>query len=157
MKQKTTAISKYEQIKTLKPAEFRRLTGVKPTVFKRMLAVLKREDKRLRKRGGYDPNLSLEDRLLLALEYLREYRTYFHIGQSYGVSESTAQRISRWAEDTLIKDTQFALPGRKALLKTENVIEVVLVDAAESPVERPKKDSGAITPARRSATPPKPR
>ena len=29
----------------------------------------------------------------MALEYWREYRTYFHIGQSWGVNESTAYRI----------------------------------------------------------------
>jgi len=28
--------------------------------------------------------------LLIALEYLRKYRTYFHIAQSYGISESIA-------------------------------------------------------------------
>ncbi|HAJ64425.1 MAG TPA: hypothetical protein DCP31_38650, partial [Cyanobacteria bacterium UBA8543] len=26
----------------------------------------------------------------MTLEYWREYRTYFHIGQSWGVTESTA-------------------------------------------------------------------
>ncbi|WP_410542193.1 transposase family protein [Wolbachia endosymbiont (group B) of Gerris lacustris] len=26
--------------------------------------------------------------MLIALEYLRKYRTYFHIAQSYGISES---------------------------------------------------------------------
>ena len=92
-----------------------------------------------------------------ALEYMREYRTYFHIGQGYGVSESTAQRISRRVEDTLIKDKQFALPGRKALLKSDAVIEVVLIDASESPVERPKKDNGASTRGRRSAILPRAR
>lgn len=33
----------------------------------------------------------------------REYRTYFHIGQSWGVDESTAYRIIRKVEDTLIQ------------------------------------------------------
>ncbi|KJV97210.1 DDE superendonuclease family protein [Orientia tsutsugamushi str. UT76] len=32
--------------------------------------------------------LNLEEQLLMDLEYLREYRTYFHIGQNYGISES---------------------------------------------------------------------
>lgn len=153
MKQKTESLSKYDKIKHLPPGQFRRLTGVKPGIFARMLVVLRRAEKQARKRGGYAPKLSTEDRLLLALEYLREYRTYFHIGQSYGVSESTAQRISRWVEDALIKDKQFALPGKKALLKSDAVIEVALVDASESPVERPKKDSASTTPERRNATP----
>lgn len=157
MNQNTNSPSKYDKIKTLPPDQFRRLTGVKPGVFTRMLVILRRAEKQTRKQGGYVPKLSLEDRLLLALEYLREYRTYFHIGQSYGVSESTAQRTSRWVEDILIKDKQFSLPGKKALLKSDVVIEVALVDASESPVERPKKDNGATTPAKRNGTPPKAR
>jgi hypothetical protein len=88
-----------------------------------MVAILKRADKQARKRGG-KPKLIVEDRLLLALEYLREYPTYFRLGQSYGVSESTAWYISRWVEDTLIKDKQFALPGKKALLKSDMQFEV---------------------------------
>ena len=70
--------------------------------------------------------------LLMALEYIREYRTYFHISQSYGVSESTAYKTVRWIEDTLIKHPDFALPGRKALLKSDVEYEVVLIDATVS-------------------------
>ncbi|SRR6266849_7439059 len=147
--------SKYDKIKRLRPAKFRRLTGVKPTVFTMMVSVLKKAEKQTRKRGGKSPKLIIEDRLLLALEYLREYRTYFHIGESYGVSESTAFQTSRWVENTLIKDKCFALPGKKALLKSDMVIEVALVDASESPVERPKKDNVGTTPAKRNATPPR--
>nr|NGY94897.1 hypothetical protein [Neochlamydia sp. AcF84] len=55
--------------------------------------------------------LSLEDMLLMALEYMREYRTYFHISQSYGVSETSAYKAVKWIEDTLIKHPDFALPG----------------------------------------------
>ncbi|MBA3602477.1 MAG: transposase family protein [Parachlamydiaceae bacterium] len=31
----------------------------------------------------------------MALEYLREYRTYFHLGRSYGLSESACYRACR--------------------------------------------------------------
>jgi uncharacterized membrane protein len=65
----------------------------------------------------------------MALEYIRVYRTYFHIATSYGVSESVAYKIVRWVEDTLIKDPIFALPGRKALLKSDMEYEVLLIDA----------------------------
>lgn len=84
--------------------------------------------------------MSLGDMLLLALEYIREYRTYFHISQGYGISESSAYRTSRWVENTLIKHPDFALPGRKALLKSDMQYEVVLIDATETPIERPKKN-----------------
>lgn len=88
----------------------------------------------------------------MALEYLREYRTYFHVASDYGISESNAFKICRWVEDVLIKDKRFALPGRKALLKSDMQYEVILVDASESPVERPKKDNDATIQARRSGT-----
>lgn len=81
----------------------------------------------------------MEDRLLMTLEYLREYRTYFHIAKSYGISESCCYRNIRWVEDTLIKHKDFSLPGRKALLKNDVAYQVVLIDATESPIERPKK------------------
>ena len=45
----------------------------------------------------------MEDRVLMTLEYMREYRTYFHIGASYGISESSAYRNIKWIEDILIK------------------------------------------------------
>ena len=89
--------------------------------------------------------------LLMALEYLREYRTYFHISQSYGVSESTAYKVVKWVEDTLIKHPDFSLPGRKALVKSDMVYEMILVDATESPIERPKKNKSTFTPERRKS------
>ncbi len=80
---------------------------------------------------------------------MREYRTYFHIAQSYGVSESAAYKSIRWVEDTLVKHSDFALPGRKELLKNDIKYEVILVDATETPIQRPKKDKSITTQARR--------
>jgi len=142
---------KYQQVKLLKDVEFRRLTGVRRETFELMLKVLRVAARKRRKIGGPAPDVSLENRLLMMLEYLREYRTYFHIGQSYGVSESTAFKYIRWIEDTLIKSKEFSLPGRKALLKSDMEFEVVMIDVTESPVERPKKSSGDITLARKNA------
>jgi hypothetical protein len=79
--------------------------------------------------------------LLFLGEYLREYRTYFHLGHSYGLSESACYRACGWVEDTLIKSGKFSLPGKKALLKSDMEYEVILVDASETPIERPKKSS----------------
>ena len=80
----------------------------------------------------------------MALEYLREYRTYFHIGRSYGMSESNCFKIIRWIEDTLIKHPDFALPGRKELLKSEVEYEVIVIDGTETPIERPKKSKNTF-------------
>ena len=46
----------------------------------------------------------------------------------------------KWIEETLIKDGMFSLPGRKELLKSDAEYEVILVDATETPVERPQKN-----------------
>ncbi|SPR08119.1 DDE transposase family protein [Orientia tsutsugamushi] len=46
-----------------------------------MVDILRKADD-LKKSKGVDKNkLNLEEQLLMVLEYLREYRTYFHIGQ----------------------------------------------------------------------------
>jgi hypothetical protein len=80
----------------------------------------------------------------MTLEYLREYRTYFHISQSYGISESACYRNVAWVENTLVKDKTFALPGRKALIKSDTCYEVILIDATETPIEQPKKKAEAL-------------
>lgn len=132
-------VMKYEQIRNLPDESFRRLTGVKRQTFQKIAKILAEDDKNKKIKGGRKNKLSLENQLLMALEYIREYRTYFHISKSYGVSESTAYKTVRWVEDTLIKYPDFALPGRKALLKSDMEYEVILVDASETPIERPKK------------------
>ena len=91
---------KYEQIRNLPDESFRRLTGVKRQTFKKMVKILIEDDKNKKIKGGRKNKLSLENQLLMALEYIREYRTYFHISKSYGVSESTAYKTVRWVEDT---------------------------------------------------------
>ena len=75
----------------------------------------------------------------MVLEYLREYRTYFHISKNYGLSESTAYETIKQIENTLIQHPDFSLPGKKALVKNPMDCEVILIDATETPVERPKK------------------
>ncbi|NBO25047.1 MAG: IS5 family transposase [Chlamydiae bacterium] len=130
---------KYESIKGLEEEKFRRLTGVKRATFEKMMGILSEADKKKKAKGGRKSKLTLEDRLLMALEYIREYRTYFHVSQSYGVSESTCYETIKWIENTLIKHPDFALPGRKALLKSDMEYELVLIDATETPIERPKK------------------
>jgi hypothetical protein len=130
---------KFETVKELGEEKFRRLTGVKRTTFDKMKEILEQAIRDRATQKGRKKKLSVEDMLLMTLEYIREYRTYFHISQSYSVSESNAYKTVKWVEDTLIKHPDFALPGRKALLKSDMEFEVILIDAAESPIERPKK------------------
>lgn len=75
----------------------------------------------------------------MTLEYLREYRSYFHIANSWGIYESTAYRIICTVEDTLIASGRFRLPGKKKLLDLNHEIEIIVVDVTESPTQASKK------------------
>lgn len=143
---------RWEAINKLAADEFRRLTGVKKATFEEMVNVLQEARVQKKLRGGRKNKLSIEEILLMTLEYLREYRTYFHISKSYGMSEGYAYKTIRWVEDTLIKRKVFSLPGRKALLKSDVEYELVLVDASEHPIQRPKKNKNISTLAKRKDT-----
>jgi hypothetical protein len=137
-------------LERLSAEEFRRLTGVKREVFEKMIRVLHASQRH--RKGGNRRKLSVEKSLLLTLEYWREYRTQFHIAHSYGVEETTVHRTICWVEDTLIRSGSFSLPGKKALRTSDVEYSVVLVDATETPIERPKKNSANSTRARKSGT-----
>lgn len=98
---------KFEQVKEESADNFRRLTGVKRTTFDMMISILTEAEAVLKAQGGKPNKLVIEDRLFMTLAHLREYRTYFHISRSYGISESSSYRNIRWVQDTLIKDGQF--------------------------------------------------
>lgn len=144
---------KFESAKNLDDEQFRRLTGVKRPTFNQMVDILDGSIEGRKTNKGRKKKLTNEDCLFMALEYNREYRAYFHISQSYGVSESAAYKTIKWVEDALIKHPAFALPGRKALLKSDIEYEVVLIDATETPVERPKKSRDGFIQGRRKGIP----
>lgn len=144
---------KFENLKKMSEQNFRRLTGVKRKTFNRMIELVREADEAKKKKGGRPHNLTVETRILMALEYLREYRTYAHIAVSYGLSESNTFENIRAIENVLIKCPDFRLPGKKALKKTDNEFEIILIDATESPIERPKKNSESITRVKRKGTP----
>lgn len=141
---------KYEKIKSLSEGQFRRVTGVKLKTFEKMIETLTEADRIKKSKGGRPSKLCIEDKLLMALEYIREYRTYLHIATSYGIAESNTFEIIKWVENTLVKSKHFRLPGRKALLKSDNEFEIILIDATESPIERPKKIKNITTLAKKS-------
>ena len=141
---------KEENIINLPEAQFRKITGVKKATFNVMVDIIEKALVKKKEKGGRPNKLSPAQMVLMALEYLREYRTYASIGVSYGVSESVAFKIIKWVEECLVRNDNFKLPGKKALLKSDNQIEVVLIDVTESPIERPKKNKNDIIQERKS-------
>jgi len=139
----------YEDVKNLKPSDFKRLCGVSKETFAAMREVV-RERKRQTRRGRKS-NLSVENQLLLTLSFWREYRTLFHLGRDWGLHESNVSRLVRRIEDILIGSGKFSLPGKKRLLEAE-AIKYTIVDVTEREVERPKKNSDSFIRARKSDT-----
>jgi len=139
-----------ERLLYLSDDQFRRSTGVKRATFEKMTAILNKAHTLKKLKGGRPNKLSIEKQLIMSLMYWREYRTYMHCSLSFGVSESSAYKTIKWVEDILIQEGSFSLPGKKALYDSDNPIEVILVDATETPIERPKKSRKNIILARKS-------
>jgi hypothetical protein len=142
----------YEKLKELSNTDFKRYCGVGRKTFDKMCEIVRRKSAAQRLVSGRPAKLVVEDQVLLSLEYLREYRTMFHIATSWGISESTVSRIVKRVEDILSRAREFRLPVKRRELLPPDV-EVVVVDVVETAVERPKKNNVAIIRARKSGTP----
>jgi hypothetical protein len=140
----------YEKLKNLSAADFKRYCGVERKTFEKMAELVREKSTSRFLREGRKAKLPIEDQVLLTLEYWREYRTMFHLGISWGISESTVSRIITRVEDILAASSEFTLPGKRFSDLSE--FEVVVVDVAETEIERPKKNKSAIIRARKSGT-----
>ncbi len=80
---------RYETAQCLIEEDFKRSTGVERSTFEMMRQVIEQELGNF----GRPPKLSRADQLLMTMMCWREYLTEFHIGVSYGISESAACRI----------------------------------------------------------------
>jgi hypothetical protein len=133
---------KIDKLKEISEERFKRLVGVKRTTFEKMVEEYKKaeeERKKGHKKGGRKPKLCEEDRVLFMLEYYREYRTLYHMGIEYGISEGQASKVVKDVESVLIKSGRFSLPSKRVLYEADNEIKFVIIDATESPIQRPKK------------------
>lgn len=133
----------------LSPSHFKRLYGVKPNTFWKMVEVVRNAKQGSR---GSHAKLSIPDQILLTLQYWREYRTYFHIAIDWGIHEATAYRTVKRIEDILSKADELHLPGKRQLQQSSSEIEVIIVDVAETEIERPKKNRNVTIAENRSAT-----
>ena len=149
---------RWQIVKKLSPAQFKRLVGVKYETFETMVSEAKRisaqQTKKVAgKKRGPKERMNWYDKTLMMLMYYREYRTFAHIGASYNISETQCWRIVTTMEQWLIKSPLFHLPGRKKLTQSDVEWEVVLVDVSEHPIERPKKNSESIIQEKRKNIP----
>jgi hypothetical protein len=142
---------RYQELECLANPEFKRWCGVSRGAFQEMVEVVRPHLDRQGRRGG-QTKLSVEDQVLVALAYWREYRSQFHIGVSWGLHETTVGRIVRKVEDLLIKSGKFRLPSQRQLYQPGWEWKVMVVDVGEMEIERPQKNRNATTVASSAAT-----
>lgn len=80
-----------------------------------MVRTIKAKDKE-KKKPGRKPKLIIEDQILMTLQYLREYRTYYHISKDWKISESSVCRIVHKIENILIKSRIFSTAWEKRIV-----------------------------------------
>ncbi len=129
----------WDKLKNKDNEQFKRYTGIQPPTFSKMVETVKNHEKENRNNRSRPFKYSVEDRILIMLDYYREYPTFFHLAIKYNLHESTVYRIVTKLEDILIKSGKFNLPGKK-VLKSDMEFEVIVVDATEQPIERPKRN-----------------
>jgi hypothetical protein len=124
----------------LKDEDFKRLQGVTKETFQIMLKILEKQYQNEHQAGGKPAKKCPPSiRLLIALQYWREYRDMEHIGYEFGIVKSAVCSAIQWVEKTWIADKTFHLPGKKILFDKTAKMKIVIADATESPIERPKK------------------
>jgi len=141
-------INNDEKIKGLKESGYQSLFGVKKEVFDKMLFVLERAQAELHMRGGKPPTLSVLDKLIITLDYYKDYRPMHRIGFDYGVTKNAISKAILWVECELLKDERYHLPSKKTLREAD--YEIILVDATECAIEKPKKNRKNGIPERKN-------
>ena len=87
--------NRYERAKKLSNTKFKRIIGIKRKTFDEMALILAVAFAEKHKSGGRNPKLTIEEKLLLALEYWRQYVTLAELGFDYGVAESMSSTLAK--------------------------------------------------------------
>lgn len=125
------------KILNLSDSEFQRLLGIKRPTFNKMLEIVTEAHAIAKRKGGVQSRLSIEERLVMMIEFWKSDYTYFSIGVRYGVSESYAYKIITRFENYLIESGEFSLPNINDIKKED----IIIVDSTEIDIQRPKKNS----------------
>jgi hypothetical protein len=151
-------MKRFETLKNRPPRKFVRTVGIPLDQFlivrDKILAGIyaEQEAQPMKKRGRKAVTLTVEDKLLLTLTYLRHYPTFEQLGDQFGICESYAHKIYQQYLNRLVKVCH--VPGKQALM--ERGIGAILVDVTEQPIERPRRQQGAWYSGKKTAYPENP-
>lgn len=88
--------------------------------------------------------MSSADKVVLMLRYYRRYETFAQVGFDFGVAEATAHNVVTRTERVLINSGLFKLPSKKELLDQDGEQKVLIVDATDTLIQRPKKTKNLL-------------
>jgi len=142
-----------ERIANMGTSKYKEIFGIEKYVFDRILCLLEIADTCQRKsNAGRKSQLSILDKLVIALQYWREYRTYRHIAFDYGVGKSVIGETVIWVENTIIASGFCNLKSARELRENISKIRIAVVDVTEQEIERPKRGRKTGIQVRKSGT-----
>ncbi|MCD4818807.1 MAG: transposase family protein [Candidatus Cloacimonetes bacterium] len=132
-------MDKLESVRQKSPEDFLRDIGFPLDIFwdiaqKVSNYIKDQKEKRPITKRGLKARMSIENKLLLTIYYMRHYMTFARLGEEFNISESYANKIFHKITDILVKILK--LKSRNELLNSE--LGTLLIDASEQPIERPQ-------------------
>ena len=121
---------KYENICYYKDQKFKRKVGIPRVLFEILVEIIRNALIKKHEKGGRNPDLSVEDLLLLLLTYYRDYPTYLSLGAQFGLDESNAWRWTKWVEKVLFE----SIHGKDDEITFGTLINISAFDAKKGNV-----------------------
>jgi len=142
-----------KRISKMPTNKYKEIFGVEKYNCDRLLRLLETADAYQRKsNAGRKSQFSVLDKLVITLQYWREYRTYRHVAFDYGVGKSTIGEAIIWVENTIIASGLCNLKSSRELRDNPSKIKIAIVDVTEQEIERPKRGRKNGIPARKNVT-----
>ena len=132
--------SSFEEAKLQTEEAFKRDTGLSLAHFEIIVDLVQKHIEAEHtaypnKTKGKKPSLSVANRVLLCVYYLRHHPTFINLGDTFGISESYANKIYHYILSILVQ--VLSLEGADSLKNTD--LDVLVVDVTEQETERPVK------------------
>lgn len=132
--------SSFKKAKLQKSDDFKRDTGISLDNFFQIISLVENHIKKRHKKNpnlakGVKPSLSVSDRVLLTIYYIRHHPTFVNLGDNFGISESYANKIYHYILNILVKELH--VKGNKELLNKD--LDTIVIDVSEQEIERPVK------------------
>lgn len=128
---------------------FYELLGVRRFLFQFLLDILTEDRDSLHQKGGRPWKLTIFDYLVIMLLYMKQYTTMQMIAEIYGINKSTVSRIYKATSSVLLASGKVILPD----ITDAKPGELILIDATETEINRPKKNRKNTIPVKRKSTP----